>query len=310
MGSSASRDDSQHSLLSKAREVQQTPITAFLGARRPSGPGDALPRASFGPYEVKELEVDAALTDCQLPGRSWSLNPYTGCSHDCAYCYVPDVAHLERDRWGSYVVVKRNLPRKLSRELKTKSERRVFLSSATDPYQPVEDRYEITRRSLELIAREDWPVRVLTRSPMVRRDLDLLASFTDATVGMSIPTVDDRARRLIEPGAPPIEGRLNTIERLAEAGLEPFVNLAPCYPLLEGTRPEDVAHALAEAGAARVYAGRWRYLDDVLAVVQQRTEATDYEAIARAVDDDKYYDRLFAALRGAFRRAGVDFHVM
>jgi tRNA A37 methylthiotransferase MiaB len=94
MGSTRARDDETHSLLSKAREVSQTKLETFLDARLDERDRPSLPRSSFGPYEVKQLEVESALTDCQLPGRSWSLNPYTGCSHDCAYCYVPDVAHL------------------------------------------------------------------------------------------------------------------------------------------------------------------------------------------------------------------------
>lgn len=304
------RNDDEHALLAKARPLQQTPITAFLQQRSTTNPQRILPRSEHGTYDVKEVDVNSALTDCALPGRSWSLNPYTGCSHDCAYCYVPDVAHMERDRWGSYVIVKRNLPRKLSRELKTKEPRSIFLSSATDPYQPTEHTYKITQRSIELIAREDWPLRVLTRSPLVQRDIPLLETLTDVKVGLSIPTLNDEARRLIEPGAPPIQGRLNTIRTLADAGLDPYINLAPAYPLLDGYKPDDVAQACQEAGASAVYAGRWRYLDGVLPVIQDRLNGTTFEAFQRAVDDDRYYDRLFASLQGAFRRAGVPFHTM
>lgn len=183
----------------------------------------------------------------------------------------------------------------------------MFLSSATDPYQPAEHRHEVTRRSLELLQREGGPVRVLTRSPLVERDLELLAGFDDALVGVSVPTVDDRARRALEPGAPPIEGRLRAVEALADAGLSPFVNLAPCYPLLGGTRPADVARRLAEAGVSVVDAGRWRYLDGVLPAVGDRVEGTDHEQLVEAVEDEAYHDRLFAALRGAFRRQGLPF---
>lgn len=306
----SARNDAEHSLLSKARPVGQTDVLAFARQDREARDKPRPPRSDFGTYEVREVEVETALTDCQLPGRCWSLNPYTGCSHDCAYCYVPDVAHVEREKWGSYVVVKTNLPRKLDHELKTRQARRVFLSSATDPYQPAEDRHEITRRCLELIAREDWPVRLLTRSPLVRRDVDLLQELTDVTVGMSIPTLDDEARQVIEPSAPPIEGRLNTIRQLSGAGLEPFVNLAPAYPLSGGTRPDDVAEAFADAGASVVYAGRWRYLDDFLEILGDRVDDTTYADFEEAVQDRAYYDRLMASLRGAFRRAGVPFWEM
>lgn len=305
--SPASVDDTEHGVLSKAHEVSQTSIQAFCEARKEARDRPTLPRSTFGTYEVKEVEVDTALTDCQLPGSSWSLNPFTGCSHACAYCYVPDVAHLERDRWGSYVVVKRNLPTKLSSELKRRERQPVFLSSATDPYQPAEARHRITRRCLELLVREDWPVRLLTRSPLVTRDLDLLGELSDVSVGMSIPTLDESARRCLEPGAPPIDGRLNALAELAEAGLRPFANLAPAYPLTNGTRPGAVADAFAKAGVEIVYAGRWNYLDSILPALEDHVEGTIYEEFTDAVEDDRYYDRLFASLNGAFRRAGVPF---
>jgi len=306
----SARDDAEHSLVSKAHPLGQTNVEAFVDHAHDRRDRPRPPRSTFGTYEVKELEVDSALTDCDLPSRCWSLNPYTGCSHDCTYCYVPDVAHLERDRWGSYVLVKTNLPRKLERELKRKPRRQVFCSSATDPYQPAEDRHEITRRCLELLAREDWPVRILTRSPLIQRDLDLLTELSEVSVGISIPTIDDEAREIVEPAAPPIEGRLATVRALDEAGLDPFVNLAPAYPLTDGTRPDEVAQRFADAGASVVFAGRWRYLEDFLDRLHERVADTQLEAFVRAVQDEDYYERLFASLEGAFRRAGIPFRRM
>lgn len=263
-----------------------------------------------GRYSVGEVEVRSALTRCRLPGEPWSLNPYTGCSHDCVYCYVPDVAHVERPKWGSYAVVKRNLPTVLARELKQKERREVFLSSATDPYQPVEGTYNITRRCLEVLLRADWPVRVLTRNPLVRRDIDLLTRFDDIAVGLSVPTLDDTARRVLEPGAPNIAGRLATLRDLADVGLRPFANLAPAYPFSGGIGPRDVAAAFKEAGVAVVYAGKWRYLQGVLPHLEDRVDGTLYEAFTTAVQEEGYYDRMFRALSAAFRREGVRFEIM
>lgn len=323
--------DAHHSLLSKAHKVAQTDLAAFGGTEgRTDGSRDGrgggggggvrtrhgllLPDDTFGAYDVQELEVKSALTRCRLPGEPWSLNPYTGCSHDCVYCYVPTVAHLERARWGTYVAVKRNLPTVLAHELKRKEKRTVFLSSATDPYQPAEGTYRITRRCLELLLRKDWPVHVLTRNPLVRRDLPLIAEAkargADVSVGMSIPTLDDHARRVIEPGAPPIQGRLATIRTMAEHGLEPFVNLAPAYPFTADIGPREIAAALKDAGAAVVYAAPWRYLEGVLPMLKARTEGTLYDAFAEAVQDKGYYDRMFRALGAAFRREGVEFRLM
>lgn len=304
-------DDARHSVLSKARALSQSSLEAFLEQRAAlSGAASALlPPSEYGRYDVREVDVKSALTKCAMPGEPWSLNPYTGCSHDCAYCYVPDVAHVERKKWGSYVIVKRNLPTVLSHELSRKERRPVLMSSATDPYQPAESRHLVTRRCLEQLRRVDWPLSVLTRSPLVRRDFGLLAQFSELDIGMSVPTLDDEARRIVEPGAPPIEGRLRTLRAMADEGFAPFVNLAPLFPLT-GQKPAEVAAAFAEAGVRVACASAWRYLGSVLPHLRERTDGTVYEHFARAVKDPRYYDRLFRQLRVAFREAGVEFVVM
>ncbi len=300
----AGLDDARHSVLGKARPLSQSSLGAFLEeeGRRAS----LLAPAEFGRYEVKEVDVKSALTVCRMPGEPWSLNPYVGCSHDCAYCYVPDVAHVQRERWGRYVIVKRNLPTVLSHELKRKGKRAVFLSSATDPYQPAEGTHQVTRRCLELLSRADWPLRVLTRNPLVRRDVDLLSRFSSVAVGMSVPTLDEEARKLVEPGAPPIEGRLRALRTLADAGLPTYVNLAPAYPLSGGVKPSDLAEAFREARVGKVYVWPWRYLDGVVPALRERLAGHEAErAFVDAVQDPRYFDRLLRQLRAAFREAGV-----
>ena len=303
-------DDARHSVLSKARPLSQSALEAFLAAENGRAQmAPLLPPSEFGRYEVKEVDVRSALTVCRMPGEPFSLNPYTGCSHDCAYCYVPDVAHVQRERWGSYVLVKRNLPKVLAEELRRKAPREVFLSSATDPYQPVEGTHLVTQRCLEQLRRADWPLRVLTRNPLVRRDAKLLAGFSDVEVGMSVPTLDDEARRLVEPGAPPIEGRLRALRALADEGLTTYAMLAPAYPLTGGVKPRDVAQAFKEAGVSVVVTMAWRYLDTVLPVMRQRVDGTAWAEMERAVQDAGYYNRLFRQFRAAFREAGVPLKV-
>ena len=309
MEARAYADDARHSVLSKARALSQSSLESFLDdpARHARA---LLPPTEYGHYEVKEVDVKSALTLCRMPEQPWSLNPYMGCSHDCAYCYVPDVAHVQREKWGSYVLVKRNLPRVLAEELRRKEPRPVFLSSATDPYQPAEGTHRVTERCLELLLRADWPLRVLTRNPLVKRDARLFAQFSDCEVGMSVPTLDDDARRLIEPGAPTIEGRLRALRALADEGLRPYANLAPLFPLSGGVKPADIAEAFREAGVVSVFAAPWRYLDTVLPVLRQRVAGQECEAIERAVQDKAYYGRLFRQLKAAFRDSGVELVVM
>lgn len=297
-------NDAVHSVLSKARPLQQSSLEAFAQAHPRY---DILPSGSFGTYEVREVDVKSALTVCRMPGEPWSLNPYTGCSHACAYCYVPDVAHVERGRWGSYVLVKRNLPRVLARELKRKPRKDVFLSSATDPYQPAEATHQVTRRALELLARADWPLGVLTRNPLVRRDIPIFRRFSQIEIGMSVPTLDDEIRRLVEPGAPPIEGRLRTLRALADEGFPPFANLAPAYPPTGGITPRDVAEAFRDSGVRNVLALPWRYVASLKPFLARALSGTRYEPVVDQLEDRALFERYFRDLSVEFARVHVAF---
>lgn len=296
-------DDATHSVLSRGHPVAQTELGHF-GAEAARLGRMLEPRLG---YQVQETEARQALAHCVLPEVVWSLNPYTGCSHDCVYCYVPEVAHVDRERYGSYVIVKRNLPSLLGRELKRKEVRPIFLSSATDPYQPAEGVYEITRRCLEVLSRHKAAVRVLTRSPLVLRDLDLLHTFDDLAIGLSIPTLDDAARKAIEPSAPAIASRLSTVRRLADEGFEPFVNVMPAYPFTPESGPRALAQALKEAGAHVVHAGPWRYLGGVMPALMERVASSPWSSFVPTVQDEAYADRQMRALRAACEREGLPF---
>ncbi|MFP5356483.1 MAG: hypothetical protein ACLGIK_15280, partial [Gemmatimonadota bacterium] len=168
----------------------------------------------------------------------------------------------------------------------------------------------ITQRCVEVLARADWPLYVLSRNPLMRRDAGLFRRFTTCSVGMSVPTLDDEMRRLIEPGAPAIKARLRTLRQLADEGLDTFANICPAYPLSGGVTPRDVALAFRDAGVRRVFAAPWRYLATVLPVLRERLPPEAYDLLARAVVDPKYYGRLFRQLRAAFRGTGVDISTM
>lgn len=296
-------DDARHALLRKARGLGQPMLEAF-GAG-PEGGGPLVARGDFGRYQVKEVDAKTALTKCQMPGEPYSLNPYVGCTHDCLYCYVPDVAKVDRTQWGSYAIVKRNLPTVLAREIQTKPPRVVFMSSATDPYQPAEGTHLVTRRCLEVLAHHDWPVHVLTRNPLVTRDIDLFRRFSRFEIGMSVPTFDDAMRRHLEPGAPTIEARLRTLRTLTDEGFEPFVNIAPCYPFSGGVTARDVAESLVAAGVARAYAWPWRYRGGVMPALTARLPATVARPLLDAIRDDAHFERQLTQLHRAFDEVGL-----
>jgi len=185
----------------------------------------------------------------------FTLNPYVGCPVGCAYCYVPHMAHkqLEQRQWGTYVDVKEGaadlLERKLSRMRKPA---RVFMSTATDPYQPAEERFRITRSMLEVFERyPEHSLFILTKQPLVERDIDILARLPRVGVGMSISSMDDGVARLIEPWAPATSERLAVIKRLSDAGIATYVLWAPAVvpsPLSEGFIRQAI-DTIARSGA-------------------------------------------------------------
>ena len=206
-------------------------------------------RTGAGRISVRETKCNTLLHKLVYgSSRGYTVNLYKGCTHGCTYCYAPSLTHDER-RWGTYVDVKVNAPEVLERELRGLRKDEVFLSSASDPYQPVEAKYRLTRRCLESLQRNGFPVSVLTRSPLVLRDLDLLRTFRWVRVGMSITTVPVRR---FEPGVPPLERRIDTLKKLAEAGITTYVSLAPVIPGIMMVDLERLFEDLRDAGVSAV----------------------------------------------------------
>src|SRR5438552_495564 len=225
-------------------------------------------------FEIREVHVSSALRRDPLPGIDYSFNPYIGCYHGCTFCYVPRLLQIDRNTWGASVVVKRNAATVLAKEVRRLPRGLVAISTATDPYQFVEGKYRITRHALEVLLRAQWPVSVLSRAPLMIRDIDLFTQFPEIEVGMSVPTLDDRARALLEPWAPPIDARLRCLRQLADAGLTNFVSFAPAYPPTGGVTPERIADAFSVAGVTKRFTrpldGRWGALGAIETAVRTR----------------------------------------
>jgi DNA repair photolyase len=194
----------------------------------------------------------------------WSLNPYMGCAHRCTFCYVRAFElRADRpadDRYGRSIRVKVNVADVLRAELARpgwKGEP-IAIGAATDPYQPAEGRYRLTRRCLEAIAAAANPVSLITRNPLVVRDLDVLvdaARRADLSVVFSVPTLDEDVWRRTEPGTPPPRQRLRALSRLVDAGIDAGVGMAPILPGISD-RPEQLAavvRAARAAGATRLW---------------------------------------------------------
>jgi DNA repair photolyase len=215
--------------------------------------------------EYREEPCRSALNRVRGMAFDWSLNPYMGCVHRCTFCYV---RAFERradrpsdDRYGATIRVKTNVADVLRRELARPSWKgdAVVVGAATDPYQPAEGRYRLTRRCLETLAERGNPFSIITRGPLIVRDLDVLqeaARRASVSVTFSIPTVDAEVWRRTEPGTAPPRQRLRALKRLVDAGIRTCVGMAPILPGISD-RPEQleaVIRAAREAGACGVWA--------------------------------------------------------
>jgi len=216
--------------------------------------------------EYLEVQCKSALNRVKGMFFEWSLNPYTGCEHRCAFCYVRAFElRADRpsdDRYGRTVRIKLNVAGVLRSELARKSWRKetVVIGAATDPYQPAEGRYKLTRQCLQAMRDFSNPAAMITRGPMIVRDIDVLTELArraDLHITFSIPTVDDDIWRRTEPGTAHPRQRLRAIEKLVAAGIDVGVGMAPILPGLSDRpdRLEAVVKAARAAGATGLWAG-------------------------------------------------------
>ena len=215
--------------------------------------------------EYVEQPCKSALNAVKGMPFNWSLNPYMGCEHRCTFCYVrafeKRADRPSDDRYGRTIRVKTNIAAVLRRELLRPSWKfeSVVIGAATDPYQPAEGTYRLTRACLKVFADLASPVGLITRGPMIVRDIDVLTELvrrTDFSVFFSIPTLDEDVWRRTEPGTAHPRQRLRAISLLVAAGIKASVGMAPILPGLSD-RPEQleaVVRAAREAGAVSIWA--------------------------------------------------------
>jgi DNA repair photolyase len=250
------------------------------------------------PAEYREEPCKSALNRVSGMPFSWSLNPYMGCVHQCTFCYVRAFElRADRpsdDRYGRSIRVKVNVAEMLRKELRRPSWRGegVAIGAATDPYQPAEGRYRLTRACLEELSAVSNPFSLITRNPMIVRDLDVLreaAARAEVGIVFSVPTLDEEVWRRTEPGTPPPRQRLRALTQLVEAGIKAGVGMAPILPGISD-RPEQleaVVREAREAGATSIWAN--------LLYLRPGTREHFLEHLARDWPEElERYERLYA----------------
>ncbi len=239
---------------------------------------------------VKEIEAKTILSKSQI--YDYALNAYIGCQHNCIYCYAKFMRRFtgHREPWGAFVDVKINAAELLAREVRKKKKGNVWISGVCDAYQYLEKKYLLTRRCLEILVEQGWPVTIQTKSPLVLRDIDILKRSADAEVGFTITTADEKVRKIFEPGAPPIAKRVEAMGILHAEGIKTFVMVAPMLPGAHGLvdmLKGKVDHALIDR--YNYHYADWAYKK---------------HGMHQAMDEDFFLEK-GEELRAAFEKAGI-----
>lgn len=180
--------------------------------------------------KVREITAKSILSRSRV--YDYALNPYVGCAHGCVYCYARFMKRYtgHKEEWGDFVDVKINAPELVLREVQKKRQGRVWISGVCDPYQPLEEKYALTRRCLATLVEYGWPLTVQTKSPLVLRDIDILRKARECEVGFTVTTMDEKVRRIFEPFASPSHERIEALATLHLAGITTYAMIAPILP--------------------------------------------------------------------------------
>jgi len=260
---------------------------------------------------VKEVECKSLLNKSAL--ADYCINPYVGCQHACKYCYAESYTRrftAHREAWGEFVDIKINSPTVLAREAKKKRKGRVYLSSLTDAYQPLERKYELTRRLLEILLKHQFPVSIQTKSALVLRDLDLIRRFDEREVGFTITSLSDDVRKSFEPLSSPPEEKLSAIKELKDKGVKTYVFFGPILPYISDQDLEEYFQQIASAGVDYVLVdklnlkpGLWPILDSF---VQENLPHLHEEWKKIFLDKNDYYQNLKARIDGICKKLELE----
>ena len=265
---------------------------------------------------VREVDCKSVLNKSGL--ADYAVNCYAGCEHGCYYCYARFATRFSHpgEPWGSFVDVKVNAPQILAREVKRRRVGRVFISSVCDGWQPREARYGLTRQCLETLLHYRFPVSILTKNALAERDLDILASSkNEVEFGVTITTLDEGLRQLVEPGSSPSTERLNLLQEARRLGIRTYAFLGPLMPGLSDNEESltQLLKAVKDAGVDYFYVDRlnsrfgvWPSLKGIL----QKHFPDLVEVYRKLLYDERareeYSRRLVTSINLLARRQGLD----
>lgn len=222
---------------------------------------------------INEVRSKTSLVPSKL--TQFTINPYLGCGHGCRYCYASMIMqrwHHQTEKWGEFVDVRVNTPQNVEKELRNKTKVKIYMSSMTDCYQPIEKKYEVTRKTLEVLINKEKTlfdtnisITIQTKSTLVLRDLDLIKQFKNIEVGLTITTLDDRFSKLFEPGASPPLERVEVLKKLNKEGIKTYAFFGPMIPGISDGLEEmrKILNAIYNAGTKCVIVDKLNYFSKI-----------------------------------------------
>ena len=223
--------------------------------------------------KLREIQCKSAIGKCGFPGGGFAINPYVGCGHGCVYCYARFIKRFtgHTERWGTFVDARINIAEVLDKQLKSPKYKggRIFIGTVTDPYQPIEKKYKLTRSILKVLMDYKNPVSILTKSDLVLRDIGLLKEFKNVDVNFTITTLDEKWKKLTEPNSSTISQRLKAMEELTKEGITVLAMMGPYWPTF--TDPEALFKEFKKVGVKHIFTesfntvgGNWIGVEKVL----------------------------------------------
>lgn len=214
--------------------------------------------------KITEVYCKNALSKSKISGMDYALNPYIGCEHGCVYCYAEFMRKYtnHKEEWGKFVDIKINIVDRLRKQIKRTKPGVIMIGTVTDAYQPLEKKYQLTRRCLEILAELNFPISIQTKSDLVLRDVDILKQMKDKKVGLTITAVDPKVEGLFEPKASKLKNRFHALEKLRENNIPAFVFFGPILPFFsdgEGSI-QSLIEKLKSMGIERIYFDKMNYL--------------------------------------------------
>jgi len=204
--------------------------------------------------KIREIQCKSAIGKCGFPGGGFAINPYVGCGHGCVYCYARFIKRFtgHSEEWGRFVDARTNIADVLRKQMKSPKykSQQIYIGTVTDPYQPIEAKYRITRKVLEVLL-PDSAVSILTKSDKVLGDVDLLKHFKKVDVNFTVTSLDEKWVRFTEPGAPSIKQRLAAMKKMSGEGITVYAMMGPYWPFF--TDPEEIFKEFRKAGVKKVF---------------------------------------------------------